>query len=480
VAHRAHGRGCRRRVRRGEHRPVRARQETPAGLLRHAVAAALNGALDAKGSLEGGNEWLDAALGALADARKDQGDNYVLGLLNGKGFPLLVGNLVGTAAGRIEAGGSGAFRGVVSDVLETAAPLVSRKTSFRGFFRDHWGDLLNAGLGSLEKHGPAILSDENPLVRKTLVAMVGRLAETKGTAYFTSETLYGVADAAIGVVASDPKLITKGVDAPWLEELIGTSVGVLARKGLRDAYSRSTLAALLGGAVTTFAEQPELIVKKPGLARTLVEGVLTNVKNAKAFDAQGLSRAAIGGALETLSRNPELLGFNYAEIVASFSGKLAKFVADPTRPLTSIQGRDILTAATTALAENPRLFRDKGAEITAALVGAVLDSAKGDPTKLLAGQALVDVTRGILIDFARRGADRLADASGVKALANTLTKVLDESLEAASKRIGKGLARGDVKVVVVELAGEWLAGNLDPADAAFGGLVTEWVKKAAA
>ena len=44
------------------------------GLLRHAVAASLNGALDATGAIEGDNEWLDAVFGALSDARKASGD----------------------------------------------------------------------------------------------------------------------------------------------------------------------------------------------------------------------------------------------------------------------------------------------------------------------------------------------------------------------------------------------------------------------
>jgi hypothetical protein len=460
--------------------PDLAKFESFAGLLRHAVAATLNGALDAQGAFKGENEWLDAVLGALADARKASDDNYILGLLNGEGYPLLVGSLIGAAAGKIGAEGSGPFRGVATDVLRKAAPLVKDSSSFRGFFRNHWGDLLRAGLGSAEKHGPAMLSDANPLVKDTLVAMVGRLAKTNGTKFFTSETLYGVADAAIGVVALDPKRITKGANAPWLEELISSSLGVLSKKGLRDFYSRDGLESLLKGTLTTFAEHPELVIRKPGLARVLVGSVLTNVKAAGAFDARGLAGAAIGGALDGLSKHPELLGFNYAEIVASFSGKLARMVADPDQPLTSIQGRDILTAATEALVENPRIFKDKGAEITAGLVGAVLASAKGDPTRLLAGQTVVDVTRAVLIDFARRGAARLAAASSIKALANTLTQVLDQSLKAASKRIGKGLARGEVQVVVIELVGEWFAGSLDPSDAMFAGIVAEWIKTAAA
>jgi len=460
--------------------PDLAKIDSLGGLLRHAVAASLNGALDAKGAIEGDNEWLDAVLGALSDARKESGgDNYVLGLLRGKGFPLLLSNVIDAAADRIGTEGSDGFRKVAVDVLKKAAPFVEGSTNFRGFFRDHWGDLLRAGLGSIEKHGPAILADSNPLVQKTLVAMVGRLAQTKGTSFFTSETLFGVADAAIGVVAANPALITKGLDEPWLKELIDTSIGVLAKKGLRDAYSKDGLESLVKGALARFAAHPELIVKKPGLARILVERVLTNVKTAGTLNGRELAEAAVTGALDALSKNPELLGFNYAEIVASFSGKLAKLVA-ADGPLTSIQASELLTAATQALVENPAIFKDAGAEISVALVTAVLDAAKSDPTMLLAGRTVVDVARGILTQFARRGAEKLEATPNLKKLAETVTAVLTMSLKAASDRIGNGLARSDVTSLLVELIGAWLEGDFDPADATFAGFVKKRVERAAA
>ena len=201
----------------------------------------------------------------------------MLGVLRGKGFPLLLGNVIDAAADRIGTEGSDGFRKVAVDVLANAAPLVESNTAFRGFFRDHWGDLLRAGLGSIERHGPSILADSNPLVQKTLVAVVGRLAQTKGTSFFTSETLMGVGDVAISVVAANPALITNGLDEPWLKELIDTSVAVLSKKGLRDTYSKDGLQSLVQGALARFAAHPELIVRKPGLARTLIEGVSTNV-----------------------------------------------------------------------------------------------------------------------------------------------------------------------------------------------------------
>ena len=192
-----------------------------------------------------------------------------------------------------------------------------------------------------------------------------------------------------------------------------------------------------------------------------------------------LAEAAVSGALGALSENPDLLDFNYAEIVASFSGKLAKLVA-ADGPLTSIQARLLLTAAEQALVENPAIFKDAGAEICAAIVNAVLDASKSDPTKLLAGRMVVDVAQGLLTQFARRGSHKLEESGNLNKLAKTVTEVLTTGLKSASERIGSGLARSDVTNLLIELFGGWLIGDINPADAAFDDFVKKQVESAAA
>jgi hypothetical protein len=316
-------------------------------------------------------------------------------------------------------------------------------------------------------------------MQQTLVAMVGRLAKTSGTGFFTSETLYGVADAAIGVVAANPALITEGVEAPWLKELVDTTVGVLSNKGLRETYSKDGLQLLVRSALTRFAAHPELVVKEPGLTRILVEGVLTNVKSTDMSGKREFAEAAIAGALGALSENPDLLDFNYAEVVASFSGKLGKLVA-ADGPLTSIQARELMTAAEQALLENPKIFEDAGADICTVIVTAVLDASKTDPTRLLAGRMVVDVARGALAQFARRGSNRLEETPDLNTLATTITLVLTMSLESASERIGSGLARRELTNVLLEVISEWLEGNINPGDATFDDVVVTWIESVAA
>jgi hypothetical protein len=93
---------------------------------------------------------------------------------------------------------------------------------------------------------------------------------------------------------------------------------------------------------------------------------------------------------------------------------------------------------------------------------------------------VVDVARGALAQFARRGSARLEETSSLDALATTLTQVLTMSLESASERIGSGLARSELTDLLVELIGEWLEGNINPGDATFDDVVMTWIDSVAA
>ena len=190
-------------------------------LLRHAISSTLNGVFDARDAYQGDDRWLCAMLDALAAARLEGGDDYLLGLLQGKGYRLLLSTTLGTAAEQIGNKNANEFEKIAADIFKAAAPLVkSNDKNFADFFGAHWGDLLNAGLRSLQKHGPRLLNGESPLLRETLVAVVKQLAETDGKELLTSEALVSVVDAIIGAVAAKPELITKDVNAKWLKTLI--------------------------------------------------------------------------------------------------------------------------------------------------------------------------------------------------------------------------------------------------------------------
>jgi hypothetical protein len=126
--------------------------------LRHALSATLNGTVDARVGLPGGAEWLDALLGALAQARaeSEQGDNYLLGLLRGRGYGLLIRQGLLEAGQRLNVGDASTFQTIAARFLIEAAPLVREDDcGFADFFHEHWGDLLRGGMKVSRSSGDA-------------------------------------------------------------------------------------------------------------------------------------------------------------------------------------------------------------------------------------------------------------------------------------------------------------------------------------
>ena len=94
-------------------------------LLRHALSATLNGVLDARSAYEGDDPWLGAVLNALDAARETGGDEYLVGLLRGKGYKLLLSAGLSGAAKQIGDENANEFEKIAADVLRAAAPLVA-------------------------------------------------------------------------------------------------------------------------------------------------------------------------------------------------------------------------------------------------------------------------------------------------------------------------------------------------------------------
>src|SRR6266542_5668871 len=139
-------------------------------LLRHTLSATLNGALEAKAAWNESNPWLGAVLDALIEARDaagQDGDNYLLGLLQGKGYQVLISQGMAKAAQVLAATDADIFQQIAADVLKQALPLVAADSKdFGGFFTEHWADLLHAALQSLEP-SPLILTGAKQALTKT-------------------------------------------------------------------------------------------------------------------------------------------------------------------------------------------------------------------------------------------------------------------------------------------------------------------------
>src|SRR5690606_34131115 len=138
-----------------------------------------------------------ALLSALANARAQLGDDLVVGLARGRGYALLVGHILEQGAGLLRAEEAGDFERIAADVVGRAGALIQSRPGRAAFLQDHWGDLLRAGLRSVQTHGDAILGDRSPLLRATLLASIDVLADDEASALLGNGTLMKAVEAAV-------------------------------------------------------------------------------------------------------------------------------------------------------------------------------------------------------------------------------------------------------------------------------------------
>lgn len=406
-------------------------------LVRHALGATLNGVLDAREACQGDDRWLGVVLNALDEARKEGGDDYLLGLFKGQGVQLLLSTTLSSAAAELGEEGADQFGQIAADVLKAAAPLVKEnKGNFADFFSDHWGDLLNAGLVSLEKHGPSLLDGESPLLKETLLAVIKQLAVTDGKELFTSETLIGIVDAAIGAVTAKPELITADADQPWLKAFIESVITTASDLKIKKTFTKGGLERIIKDASAKFGEHPELLVEDNEIFQKVVGGVLKSISGVDRITAESIANAAITGALDGIAANPALLKTEYAAVIAGFAGKLSKLIAE--KKINKIQAEDIVTAATNAMLENPILFNKLGDKLTAAIVDAVVNASGGEDERLILSLVQIDIIQELFSTVAKSGGDLIKDEN-LDRLKEKLQEVVEASLTQAAVSIGHGM-----------------------------------------
>jgi hypothetical protein len=434
-------------------------------LLRHALASALEGLVENKAAIEGSVPWLDAVLSAVAAAQEDPagGTDFVTGLVNGKGYQLLFSKGLLLAAERLAPEGAGPYKDIAADVLRGAAPLVkAHSASFRTFFNDNWGELLRAGLNSVDKHGPVLLEGEKPLLRDVTLALVKELAEQPDLTRLSRETVFNLTDAAIGVAAKNPKLLTGDSAKPWVKEFIAAALKAVGDQGVRKILGSEGVEQVLLKALGVLREHPELLVDKPGARIELVGSVLKAVSAAGGLDARTLGTAAVTGILERLASNPNLARTRYPEIVSALASDLAKHVAAKT--LTGVQASDVLHSAAEAILRNPALFEKLEGKVATAVVSGVVKGAGTAKTSLVAGATLVAVLDEVLQAVARRGRPLLDKATDGEALAAKLTATIKAGLERAEADLGRGLDGSDLPRVLAALVAAVARGEITELD----------------
>ena len=93
-------------------------------------------------------------------------------------------------------------------------------------------------------------------MQQTLVAVMNELAAVPGTDYFTADTAFHLAEAALGSVASNPSLLKGTAGKAWLGELIKSVAGTLSDSGLRESFSNAGLERIFAHTLQTFAQHP--------------------------------------------------------------------------------------------------------------------------------------------------------------------------------------------------------------------------------
>jgi uncharacterized membrane protein YeaQ/YmgE (transglycosylase-associated protein family) len=437
--------------------------DSPDALLRAVLGATLNGVIDAKDHLDIDNDWMEGLVNALAAARSKASDpeNFLVGLVQGKGYPLLVGSVMATASGQLGVSDVGAFERTAASFLESVAGIMEAQPTFDDFFKDHWGDLLRAGLHSVETHGPALLADEEPLLGKIVTAVAGDLARRPENKFLTRETLVGLVDAVVGTVAAHPDRIDEILSDDWLATLIHSVAGTMSHEGILKAFTREGLEILARDVLHTFGEQPELIVQDPGLARHVLGGVLLSISEVGVFQGESLANAAVEGALETVSDHPELLRFDYGGMVADLAGKIATLVKD--KKMTNVQGQDIARAAMASLSENPKLMMDLEKELAGVTIDAVVEVAGEDVGALISGGWMADTVAGVLHAVTVAGKAAL-DNRSMDVFEGELKELLRAGMVRAGAEVGVRMGLPSLPDVVERLVMAWAQGKIEVMD----------------
>jgi hypothetical protein len=449
------------------------------GLLKTALAATLNGVLDARDWYESGDVWIEALVDSLVLAREKvpDGENFIAGLLQGRGYPALVAGLLETAADHLAQDETDNAKIVIEGFLVRASQIVERQPDFEGFFKDHWGDLTRAAFQAAHECSPALLQDESPLLQASLGAMLEKLSKTNDKEFLSPDILTGLANSAIRAIAIKPELIEDEIHDPWLQTLLNAYIGVVADNGIRQAFSRETIESMVRVSYQTFADNPGLIIDNPGLVQELVGGVFNAVSQSSSFAPQKIAERAIMEALNAISDHPEYIDFKYPDLVAALAGKISLLVDQ--KSFTRIEGEEILVAVLESMSENPKLFLDVERNLCVGIVDLVAAVSKEDQTGLIAGTAMVKVAREVARSLATYGRDRI-NGHAAQDLFAIVNKIVLGGLEKSEAALGRKISNQQVPEIIGGLVSCWARGEIDTTDpqaqefvAAFNALVKQ-------
>jgi hypothetical protein len=169
----------------------------------------------------------------------------------------------------------------------------------------------------------------------------------------------------------------------------------------------------------------------------------------------------VEGALETVSAHPELLRFDYGGMVADLAGKVAALVKE--RRVSSLQGQDIVGAATAILAENPQLLLDVQKKLVGVAVEAVVEVAGEDAGVMISGGWMAGAVESVLHALAVSG-KAVLEGRSVDAFGEALEGLLRAGLVRAEAELGVRMGLYSLPDVLEGLVKTWARGGIECVD----------------
>ena len=403
--------------------------DTPQLFLRVVLRTTVNGALDAADVLASDKVWVDSVLKALADTRDTHGEDFVVGLLNGESYPALIGNLLEEGAemvGLSARDNARQFAIIASDVLNQVASLVKQRDDFKGFIYDHWGEVLRAGLKGIHANGEVILEGQSPLLRGALLSVIEVLADTPDRELLSRETLTVTIEATIGAIAVKPELVDGVADKALIKQLISSTANVINDKGIQQAISSAGVELIIQDSLGFLAQQPELLVRKSGLAQDVVGSLLGSLAESGTQRLENVAIAGIQSLFNEIAENPDLIETNYPQVVSEIAGTLGIALGDLR--LTRDEAEEILVSMAETIADNPALVVSNNTSLPAKVLEEVLGVLIDNRGKTLSSISIKEISVLVL--------EVVVTDTGVLAASPDLVK---QSVAAVLDEIGNAL-----------------------------------------
>ena len=382
-----------------------------------------------------------ALFGALADLRKDLGNDFVAKILTTRGFSTLVGTYLTKVAEDPEIlGDEGPFRTILAatlkDLGKNLTEIVDDPKLLLGVLEVALTTAAGEAATILEKkvRGKPLLS----AVLRSILAELEKQGENDELlkSFVDGEILGDAFRASMSAIASSSGALATAAKVDRLSaELIAGIAQVLSQTQLNEVLSRSTLRGVLSTSLEALAERSDSWAGKNDFVNRLAAGVLGAAASAI---EDGLSKSDLAdlldAAIETTTANLTLLELDsrLEALLQAFGQSLSS--AGVRALLSPKQRRDLILDGLATAARNPKIWKGFGEkDLVQPLVVAVFEGLAADKTGLLNGETLVRGLRAVLQAAALRGR-KLIDSEVEPAELKSL-------LELAMKRLENEIGR---------------------------------------